>query len=74
MLPENVEVVGCRVQRRDAELVSLLAPVAVVVVAADVRDVFAPAEDPDYAISLLLLGGVSAFVFWLLKRSGILRR
>ena len=49
VLPENVEVVGGRVQRRDAELAPLLAPVAVVVVAADVGDVFAPAEDPDDA-------------------------
>ena len=49
VLAEDVEVVGGRVQRRDAELGSLLAPVAVVVVAADVRDVLAPAEDPDDA-------------------------
>jgi hypothetical protein len=49
VLPENVEVVGGRIQRRDAELVSLLAPVPVVVVAADVRDVFTPTEDPDDA-------------------------
>ena len=61
VLTEDVEVVGGRIQRRDAELGSLLAPVAVVVVAADVRDVLAPAEDPDHAAGERRLpgGGVS---------------
>jgi hypothetical protein len=42
MLTEDVEMVGSRVQRRDAELGALLAAIAVVVVAADVGDVLAP--------------------------------
>src|SRR5262245_6669171 len=47
MLQEDVEVVRGRIQRRDSQLRTLLTPVAVIVVAADVRDVFPSAEDAD---------------------------
>src|SRR5262245_49550276 len=61
MLPEDVEMVRGGVQWRDAELGALLAPVAVVVVTADVGDMFAPAEDADHAAGERGLpgGGVS---------------
>src|SRR5262249_23039280 len=47
MLLEDVEMVGGRVQRRDAQLRALLTPVTVIVVATDVRDVFPSAEHAD---------------------------